>query len=187
MGVSVDSIFSHTNWGKSIGGVSFPLLADFHPKGEMSNAYGLYLKDQGISDRATVFIDADGVVQHASSVTPSGRRNISDLAKLCEDLDSKYSKELPDMPKGRGIASNAKLFIKSNCGFSRAALLARDNLHLENAIEAINVSENPTAKSELQKLAGTDQSPCLVAEGDVIQDSKEIVTYLVERTTGFWE
>ena len=30
LGVSVDSVFCHANWAASMGGVSFPLLADFH-------------------------------------------------------------------------------------------------------------------------------------------------------------
>jgi glutaredoxin-related protein len=174
------------NWGKSLGGVSFPLLADFHPKGAMASSYGLYLKDKGITDRATVVVDANGVVQHASSVTPAGRRNISDLAALCETVDKNFGKKLPEMPKGRGVGTGAKIFVKSSCGFSRAALLARDNLHLSEKIPSVNVSENASAKKELKKVAGTDQAPCLVAGGDVIQDSKDIVTYLVERTTGIW-
>jgi alkyl hydroperoxide reductase subunit AhpC len=80
LGVSVDSIFCHSNWAASMGGISFPLLADFHPKGKMATDYGLYLSDNGITDRATVVIDASGVVRHASSVTPAGQRNIEELA-----------------------------------------------------------------------------------------------------------
>jgi hypothetical protein len=41
LGVSVDSIYCHGNWAKSLGGVSFPLLADFHPKGAMAKKYGV--------------------------------------------------------------------------------------------------------------------------------------------------
>ena len=33
LGVSVDSIHSHANWGRDLGDVSFPLLADFEPIG----------------------------------------------------------------------------------------------------------------------------------------------------------
>ena len=90
LGVSVDSTYCHANWAMSLGGVSFPLLADFHPKGEVAKAYGLYLDGAGITDRATVIIDADGVVRHVSSVGPGGKRDIAELAGLCEQLDQNY-------------------------------------------------------------------------------------------------
>ncbi len=79
LGVSIDSIHCHKNWGKSMGGVTFPLLADFHPKGDMAKKYGVYLEDKGITDRATVIIDKTGAVRYAVSVTPAGQRNPKDL------------------------------------------------------------------------------------------------------------
>ena len=94
LGVSVDSMYCHGNWAKSLGGVSFPLLADFHPKGAVATAYGLYLDQAGITDRATVIIDADGIVRHVSSVSPSGKRDIAELAKLCEKVDESFKGSL---------------------------------------------------------------------------------------------
>ena len=55
------------------------MLADFHPKGEVARAYGLWLDEAGISDRATVLIDKDGKVLWSESVTPSGQRNPTEL------------------------------------------------------------------------------------------------------------
>jgi len=49
LGISVDSIFCHAGWAQSLGGISFPLLADFNPKGAVAESYGLYLKDAGIT------------------------------------------------------------------------------------------------------------------------------------------
>jgi alkyl hydroperoxide reductase subunit AhpC len=62
-----------------MGGVTYPLLADFHPKGEMAQKYGLYLSDKGITDRATVIVDKNGVVRYANSVTPAGKREPKQL------------------------------------------------------------------------------------------------------------
>ena len=47
LGVSIDSKESHDNWAKSLGGISFPLLQDYHPKGEMATSYGTYLENKG--------------------------------------------------------------------------------------------------------------------------------------------
>ena len=79
LGVSVDSRFCHDNWAKSLGGISYPLLQDFHPKGEVAKKYGAYLEDKGNTDRATVIIDKQGVVRYAASVTPAGERNLKEM------------------------------------------------------------------------------------------------------------
>ena len=87
LGVSIDSKFSHDNWAKSLGGVSYPLLQDFEPKGGMAKAYDAYLADKGITDRATVIIDKQGVVQYSVGVGPGGERDISALLAECQKVN----------------------------------------------------------------------------------------------------
>ena len=60
-GVSVDSAFSHKAFREHLG-ISFPLLADFHPKGQVSKAYGVYIDERGHNTRALVMIGPDGRV-----------------------------------------------------------------------------------------------------------------------------
>ncbi len=86
LGVSIDSRFSHDNWAKSLGGVSFPLLQDFHPKGAMAGQYGAFLAEKGITDRATVIVDKAGVVRYAVSVGPASERNPKDLLAECQKV-----------------------------------------------------------------------------------------------------
>ena len=183
LGVSVDSVYSHANWAQSMGGISFPLLSDFHPKGAMAAAYGTYLADKGITNRATVIIDQTGIVRHASSVTPAGQRNIEELAALCETVDREHGKGLGAWPQPPGIETGATLYVKSNCGASRAVMLARQNLHLGARIPVRNVSEDPSAHGELVKIAGKDQAPCLVAGGKPLHESKAIISHLVTGAT----
>jgi peroxiredoxin len=64
VGVSVDSSWSHNAFRKKLG-LDMPLLADFHPKGEMSRSYGAYIEDFGIANRSLVLIDEEGVVRWA--------------------------------------------------------------------------------------------------------------------------
>lgn len=74
LGISVDSKFCHKAWASGFAGITYPLLADFHPKGEVCSAYGLWLEGPGIGDRATVMIGKDGKVLWAESVGPAGAR-----------------------------------------------------------------------------------------------------------------
>lgn len=62
LGISVDSVPSHVAWGKSLGGITYPLLADFNPKGAVAKAYGVYRESDGICERALVIVDKSGKV-----------------------------------------------------------------------------------------------------------------------------
>ncbi len=54
-GISVDSAFAHKAFQEQLG-VTFPLLADFNPKGEVAKAYGVYIDERGHNQRALVMI-----------------------------------------------------------------------------------------------------------------------------------
>jgi hypothetical protein len=183
LGVSVDSVYSHANWAQSLGGISFPLLADFHPKGKMAASYGLYLDDKGITDRATVLIDSKGIVRHASSVTPAGQRNIEELAALCEKADKEHGGGLAAFSEPPGFPEVMTLFVKNTCGASRAAMLARVNLHLEKKIVLKNISDDSAAHEQLQDLAGKDQAPCLLVDAKPVHESAQIIAWLVAGAT----
>ena len=65
LGISVDSVPSHVAFAKSLGGIErYPLLADFHPKGEVSKKYGVYIDEKGHCERAIVVIDKQGIVRY---------------------------------------------------------------------------------------------------------------------------
>ncbi len=72
LGISIDSIPSHVAWAKSLGGITYPLLADFNPKGEVAKAYGAYRDADGISERALFIVDKNGKIAFA---------NIHDISK----------------------------------------------------------------------------------------------------------
>lgn len=64
LGISVDSVPCNTAWAKSLGGLSYDLLSDFHPKGEVAKAFGAYREDGGISERAIFIVDKEGKFAH---------------------------------------------------------------------------------------------------------------------------
>ena len=61
-GISVDSSFSHKAFQRELG-VSIPLLADFHPKAQVTKLFGVYNEERGVAQRALVMIAPDGVVR----------------------------------------------------------------------------------------------------------------------------
>ena len=68
-GISVDSAFAHKAFRERLG-ITFPLLADFNPKGEVARRYGVFREADGISERALVLIDEQGIVRW-SHLSPS--------------------------------------------------------------------------------------------------------------------
>jgi hypothetical protein len=179
LGVSVDSFHCHANWARELGGISFPLLSDFEPKGAMASRYGLYLDEPGITDRATVWIGADGIVRHASSVGPGGQRDIDELVALAEQLDAAYQGPLEEWSAPQDLAG-AVLYLRDACGFSRAVRVALDNLHQQGA-EIRNVSRDEDARRSLLDLSGAETAPCLVLDGEVVRESPVIIVRLADR------
>jgi peroxiredoxin len=62
IGISVDSSWTHRAFRKSLG-LDIPLLADFHPKGEVSRSFGAYQDEYGTGSRSLVLVDEEGVVR----------------------------------------------------------------------------------------------------------------------------
>ena len=64
LGISVDSAFSHKAFQEKLG-LTFPLLSDFEPKGQVARAYGAYIGERGHNQRALVLIGPDLKVKWA--------------------------------------------------------------------------------------------------------------------------
>lgn len=68
LGISVDSTWCHAAFARDRH-LHFPLLSDFHPKGEVSRQYGAYCDSDGTSERALFVIDPAGTI-HWSYLSP---------------------------------------------------------------------------------------------------------------------
>lgn len=82
LGISVDNRWSHEAWAKSLG-LAYPLLSDFHPKGEVAKKYGV-LRDDGVAERALFVIDPEGTIRY-SYVSPIKENPGAD--RLLEELE----------------------------------------------------------------------------------------------------
>jgi peroxiredoxin len=70
VGISIDHMWCHAAFAKSRN-LRFPLLADFHPKGDVARQYGVYDDGIGMSERALFVVDGAGFVRW-SYVSPIG-------------------------------------------------------------------------------------------------------------------
>ena len=86
VGILVDSVPCNTAWAKSLGGLSYDLLSDFEPKGEVARKFGAYRQADGISERALFIVDKEGKLAfkdiHDISDQPDNEELFEVLRKL---------------------------------------------------------------------------------------------------------
>ncbi|MCC6944751.1 MAG: redoxin domain-containing protein [Thermomicrobiales bacterium] len=61
LGISVDSVWCHKAFAADRG-LTFPILADFHPHGAVSDLYGTFNAESGMAARSLFVLDKDGVI-----------------------------------------------------------------------------------------------------------------------------
>ena len=78
LGVSVDSLWSHKAFAAQQG-LTYPLLADFQPRGAVAEKYGVFLPEKGFSARTAFIIGKDGKIKEIVSSDIPVARDISAL------------------------------------------------------------------------------------------------------------
>ena len=63
LGISNDSRPTQTAYSMSLGNIPYPILSDFHPKGVVTNAFGIWNEERGAASRAVFIIDKEGVIR----------------------------------------------------------------------------------------------------------------------------
>lgn len=82
LSISTDTVFVHKAWhdqSPSIKKINFPMLAD--PTGRLCKWFQTYLHDEGVSLRATVIIDPDGMVVSYEVNNNAIGRNVQELLR----------------------------------------------------------------------------------------------------------
>ncbi len=74
MAISVGPPPTHKIWSLE-SGFMFPVLSDFWPHGEVSEAYGVFNADAGYPNRGTFVIDRSGIIRFAEMKQPGESRD----------------------------------------------------------------------------------------------------------------
>ena len=65
LGLSIDAQPAKAAWAQNLGQISFDLLSDFYPHGDVARRYGVYRENDGISERAVFVVDKAGMIAWA--------------------------------------------------------------------------------------------------------------------------
>ena len=81
-GVSTDTHFTHKAWhstSDTIGKIQYPMIGD--PNGSITTNFGVMREGQGLADRGTFLVDADGVIQFMEITAEGIGRNAAELLR----------------------------------------------------------------------------------------------------------
>jgi peroxiredoxin (alkyl hydroperoxide reductase subunit C) len=88
LGISVDNVWTHLAFTKERN-LKFPLLSDFHPKGEVARKYNAYREEDGVTERAIYVIDKEGNI-FWGYISPVGiNPGVDGVLDALEELDGK--------------------------------------------------------------------------------------------------
>ena len=88
-GVSIDSEFVHLAWRRAhpdLKNLPFPMLADI--KRELSSAFGVLDKKEGVALRATFIVDPHGVIRFVSVNDLNVGRNVDEVLRTLDGLQT---------------------------------------------------------------------------------------------------
>ena len=85
LAISTDHPYALKAWSESQG-FDFPLLSDFWPHGEVSQAYGVFVEARGMASRGTFLVDKEGTIRFAERNGPGEPRDQSGWRKAVAAL-----------------------------------------------------------------------------------------------------
>jgi peroxiredoxin len=90
--ISIDAQPAKAAWAKSLGPISYDLLSDFHPHGEVAQKYGVFRPKEGFSERAIFLVDKQGNIAWAKVYDIPQQPDSGDLFQALEQLNSQLRK-----------------------------------------------------------------------------------------------
>lgn len=86
LGLSVDPSASKKAWAAVLSIINVKLLCDFWPHGKAAADYGILIENWGLSQRANIIIDENGIVKWVKVYPISQLPDISEVLKVLAEL-----------------------------------------------------------------------------------------------------
>jgi peroxiredoxin len=86
LAVSTDHIWCHGAFARAFG-IHYPLLADAHPQGAVSRAYGVYDEQAGASSRTIFVLDEYGLIRWSQPYPAAVNPGVDGILTALESMD----------------------------------------------------------------------------------------------------
>jgi glutaredoxin len=172
LGISIDHVPSLKAWADSLGGIHFPLLADFWPHGRVAERYGV-LRAEGYAERALFILDGRGIIRyidiHDIDQQPDNEVLFAELARLAPQrggptVSTPFAAPAPDLPHG-GIV----MYCTPWCPDCRNARQWMKACSLE--FTEVDVTRNSAAAAQVRRWNnGNLVTPTFDIDGTIVSD-----------------
>lgn len=173
LGISVDPLPSLKALAETLGGISYPLLSDFWPHGQVADRYGV-LRREGITECAVFIVDKNGIIRYinlyAVDEQPDNEVLFKELALISPAAASALKN--PEQQDGKVAAhfhGNVIMYCTSWCPDCRKARswLKEHNIDYTE----IDIERIPSAADQVRKWAnGNRTTPTFDIDGEIIVD-----------------
>ncbi len=86
LGLSVDPSACKKAWAAVLSIKNVPLLCDFWPHGETAKAYDIFIEEYGMSERANIIIDENGIVKWVRVYPIAQLPDINEVFEILKSL-----------------------------------------------------------------------------------------------------
>lgn len=173
----MDSTACLRAWAESLGGITYPLLSDFFPHGQVAQLYGV-LRPEGFTERALFVIDKQGVVRYVDVHDIADQPNNDELFKVLSELEPEAAAQMAEADRVAAAAAPAErpaadvvLYCTPWCGDCRQArawLQMRGIPYVE-----VDISKDRAAAAKVRGWAhGFETTPTFDIKGQIIVDWK---------------
>jgi glutaredoxin len=174
LGLSVDSVPCLQAWAESLGDITYPLLSDFFPHGQVAQTYGV-LRAEGYSERAIFVIDKQGIIQYVDVHDIDDQPDNEELFRVLAELEPQAAAAPPPVepPPEPEPEADVILYCTPWCPACRKAR-AYLSEHGIDYVE-IDISRDRAAAQRVRNWAdGNQTTPTFNIKGTIIVNfSKE--------------
>ena len=169
LGISVDSIPTLVAWADSLGGISYPLLSDFNPHGEITRKFDIF-REEGYSERAILIFDKEGTLQYGKVYNIDFAPDIFELFEEIRRIDPEASAAFPQEEKVEELPSGGiVMYCTSWCPHCHRAREWLEEQGFEYT--EVDVYRVPGAEAQVRAWAdGYIVSPTFDIEGEIVVD-----------------
>jgi glutaredoxin len=170
LGISVDSVPCLVAWAKSLGGITYPLLSDFFPHGEVAQRYGV-LREDGRSERALFIVDKQGIVRYVDVHDIDDQPDNEELFRVLAELEPEAAAALAAAEAQAQPAPTGDVVMYCTpwcptCPRARAYLEKRGIEYVE-----VDISRDRAAAQRVRGWAdGNETTPTFDIKGTIVVD-----------------
>ena len=171
LGISVDSGDCLRAWAESVGGITYPLLSDFWPHGQVAQTYGV-LRPEGKSERAIFVIDKQGIIRYVDVHDIDLQPDNEELFRVLAQIDPQAASAAAARPVAQPQAAPAPtadvvMYCTPwcpDCKRARAYLQGRNIAYVE-----VDISRDRAAAQRVRGWAnGNETTPTFNIKGTII-------------------